>query len=141
MSGSRSTSPRRRPSAARSCRSSDPREPRSRSSGSANRDDRGAPRAAWSRNVDALADLHTHQRAAERRVRRDAADARDLDLHLLALLVLDLDDRADADSVRRGVLDGDGVLELVAEPRDPRLEQALLVLGCVVLEVLRQVAE
>ena len=33
------------------------------------------------------------------------------------------------------------MLELVPEPRDARLEQALLVLGSVVLEVLRQVAE
>src|SRR6478735_3234554 len=65
-----------------------------RESGSADRDDRRPPGATGCGDVDALADLRAHQRAAERRVGRDAAHARDLDLHLLALLVLDLDDRA-----------------------------------------------
>ena len=39
------------------------------------------------------------------------------------------------------VLDGDGVLQPVAQLADPGLEQALLVLGGVVFEVLGEVAE
>ena len=61
---------------------------------------------------------------------------------LAAVLVLDLDDRADADLARfqRRLVDEHGVVEPRAQRPDSRLEQALLVLGGVVLEVLRQVA-
>ena len=52
------------------------------------------------------------------------------------MLVGDLDDRAGADMLVRVVLDHDGRVEPFAELRDAGLEQALLVLGSVVLEVL-----
>ena len=70
------------------------------------------------------------------------AHARDLDLHAAAVLVFDLDDRADADLARlqRRLVDEHGVVESRAQRPDARLEQALLVLGGVVLEVLREVA-
>src|SRR5580765_2412974 len=48
--------------------------------------------------------------------------------------------RAHCDHVRVAALDDLGVLEARAQDRDLALEQALLVLRCVVLEVLGQVA-
>ena len=92
-------------------------------------------------DLDDVADRRAHAARAERRVRRDAADGRDLDLHRVAILVGDLHDRADADVLVRVVLDGDRVVEALAQRADPRLEQALLVLRGVVLEVLGEVAE
>src|SRR3954453_2543529 len=55
-----------------------------------------APGAARRFDCHFVTDLSAEQRAADGRVRRDAADARDLDLHALALLVLDVDGGADA---------------------------------------------
>ena len=77
----------------------------------------------------------------ERRVGRDAADRRDLDLHRLAVLVLDLDDGADADVLDAFVLDGHRVVQPVLQQGDATLDHPLLVLGRVILEVLGEVAE
>src|SRR5690348_13877558 len=75
-------------------------DPDSRAGGSAaDRDDLRAPRAAGRGDVDLVALLRAEQRSAERRLGRDAPHAGDLDLHALALLVLDLDGRADRDGV------------------------------------------
>src|SRR4051795_6836922 len=63
----------------------------SRIGSAADRDDARRPRAARRGHVDAGAALRAEERAAERRVGRDAADARDLDLQPVAVLVLDLD--------------------------------------------------
>jgi hypothetical protein len=49
----------------------------------------------WRLDHDLVAGLGAHQRAPDRRIGRDAADARDLDLHGRALLVLDLHLRPD----------------------------------------------
>ena len=81
------------------------------------------------------------QRSAERRVGCHAADRRDLDVHRLAVLVLDLHDRADAHVLVAVVLDRHGMVEAVLEEGDPPLEHSLLVLRGVVLEVLREIAE
>src|SRR5690242_7783577 len=62
---------------------------------SADGEDARAPCAARRFDRDLVAHLAAHQRLAEWRIRRHAADARDLDLHLLALFVLDLDVRSD----------------------------------------------
>src|SRR3990170_6650780 len=102
------------------------------------------PGTARGLDLDGVADDGAEQRAAERGVGRDAADARDLDLQLVAGLVLDLDERADLDPAARGgrvLVDDDRVVEAAAQDRDPALEQALLVLGGGVLEVLGEVAE
>ena len=89
-----------------------------------------------------VADLRADERRPERRVGRHApGDARDLDLEAAAALVLHLDHRADADDAVLGLLDDDGVLDSMAQDRDPPLEQALLVLGVVIREVLGEVAE
>src|SRR6185437_9146393 len=69
------------------------------------------------------------------------ADGADLDLHRPARIVLDLDDRADADRAARSDLDDLGAVQARPQRPDARLEQTLLVLGGVVLEVLGQVAE
>src|SRR6478752_7349427 len=68
----------------------------------ADRDDLRAPRAARCGDVDLVADPGPEEGAPERRLRRDAAHARDLDLHALAVVVLDLDPGADGDHVARG---------------------------------------
>ena len=89
-------------------------------------------------------DRVTEQRRAERRGRRHGsrpAERRDLDGHRLAALVLDLDDRADADLVAGRLLDDLRQVEPRAQCADLRLEEALLVLRGVVLEVLGEVAE
>ena len=99
------------------------------------------PRAARRLDVDRVPHLRTEQSAAERRVGRDAADGRDLDLHHLASLVGELDDRPDADAVVRRVLDGDGAVQAFFQDVDAPLEEPLLVLRRVVLEVLGDVAE
>src|SRR3954463_13015363 len=110
---------------------------------SSDREDARAPGTAGRLDRDLVAGLVAHERATDRRVGRDTADARDLDLHALSLLVLDLDARADAHGVSRdgGLVDDDSPVQPVTEHRDAALEQALLVLRRVVLEVLREVAE
>src|SRR5262245_45338890 len=55
------------------------------------------PRAARRVARDLVVELRPEQGSTERRLWRDTADARDLDGHPLALVVLDLDGRADAD--------------------------------------------
>jgi hypothetical protein len=61
----------------------------------------------------------------------------------LAGLVLDVDDRADADDIGAEVrrVDHGGRTQLVLQRGDPRLQHRLGVLGVVVLGVLRNVAE
>src|SRR3990170_407627 len=59
------------------------------------------PGTARGLDLDRVADDGAEQRAAERGVGRDAADARDLDLQPVAGLVLDLDERADLDLAAR----------------------------------------
>src|SRR5581483_534286 len=106
--------------------------------------DRRVPRPAWRRDLDRLAGSPTEQRRAERRGRRDGAgtaDGADLHRHPLAVLVLDLDDRADADLLAARLGDDLRTVEPRTQRADPSLEQALLVLRRVVLEVLREVAE
>ena len=90
-----------------------------------------------------IADPLAEDNRAERRRRRDGADAAesgDLDVDPRAGLVDDDHVRSLGDDVRRALLDDLCVVEPVAEDHDPPLEQALLVLRRVVLEVLRQVA-
>src|SRR5206468_2877304 len=100
------------------------------------------PGAARRVDLDLLARLCSEERATEGRVGRDAADARDLEHHPLALLVFDLDRRADADlpTPERLVLDEHRSVQPVANRPDPVLQQALFVLRGVVLEVLGEVA-
>src|SRR5437764_10936448 len=108
------------------------------------RQDLRKPGAAWRAYLDSVACRVADQCAAERGFRGSrsrAAHARDFDLHAAAVLVLDLHERTDADlagSARRLVYEH-GVVETRTQRPDARLEQALLVLGRVVLEVLRQV--
>src|ERR1035437_9994140 len=107
------------------------------------RDDAGAPGSALSLDRDLFSDLLAEQSPPDRRVRGDATDARDLDRHLLAVVPLQLDPRADGDDPARrscNLVDPLRVLEPRAENRDPPLEQSLLVLRRVVLEVLGEVA-
>src|SRR4029453_1523911 len=68
-----------------------------------------APRAARRVDLDLVALFRAHQRAADGRVGRDAADARDLDREAPAALVLELDPRADGDAAVGGgfVVDDD----------------------------------
>jgi hypothetical protein len=70
-----------------------------------------------------------------------AADGAHLDRHRLAAVVLDVDDRADADLVAGSASSTISRVSRRDARADARLEQALLVLRGVVLEVLRQVAE
>src|SRR4051812_21975378 len=105
--------------------------------------DAGPPQAARGLHLDLVAGRLAQQRPTHGRVGRDAADARDLDLEPLAVVALELDERADGDdTARRGLLlvDDRRVVEPVAQHPDPRLEQSLLVLGSVVLEVLGEIA-
>src|SRR5204863_7511861 len=106
----------------------------------ANRDDARAPRAARRLDDDLVADLAPEQRAPHGRVGRHAADAGDLDLHELALLVLDLDVRPDADRAAhdRRLVDDHRTVEAVAQPRAAALEEPPHVLGGVVFGVLGQ---
>src|SRR5579884_1517855 len=94
-------------------------------------DDRRLPRAAGRVHLDLVALSAADDGAADRRLGRDAADGGELDRHRLAVLAAQLDDGADGRDARRrslGLVDHLGVLEPVAEDRDPPLEQALLVL-------------
>ena len=116
---------------------------RGRTASAPDGDDPRAPRPARRLDDDLVALGPAEHRPADRRVGRDAADARDLDRHALAVVALELDARADADdAARRGglLVDHLGRAQPLAENRDAALEQALLVLRRVVLEVLRQVA-
>src|SRR5581483_5218512 len=102
------------------------------------------PGAARRLDLDRVADPPAEQGRAERRRGRHrarAADGADLDGHRLAGVRLHVDDRADPDLVRGGLLDDLGGVEARPQRADARLEQPLLVLRGVVLEVLRQVAE
>src|SRR5205823_4363224 len=109
---------------------------------SVDREDLGPPGAARRVDLDLIARLLAEQRSAGRRLRRDAADARDPYMQALAPLVFELDLRADLDRVRAAdVLDQQDPAEAIAEQRDAPFQQALLVLRRVVLEVLRQIAE
>src|SRR5512132_178008 len=112
-------------------------------SSAADGDHAGAPGAARRLDLDLVTGLGAEQRPAHGRVGRDTADARDLDLQAPALLVLELDLRADSDRAlgRRVLVDEHGAREAVAQHPDPPLEQSLLVLGGVILEVLGEVAE
>src|SRR4029453_12376973 len=60
-------------------------------------EDPGAPGAARRLAVDLVAPPPAEEHRAQRRLGRDAADTRDLKVHLLAGLVLELDLGADAD--------------------------------------------
>src|SRR5207342_1233543 len=90
-----------------------------------------------------IADPLAEDGRAERRGWRGgtrAAESGHLNVEPRARLVDDHYVRPLGNDVRRAVLDDLGVVEPVAEDRNPPLEQALLVLRGVVLEVLRQVA-
>ena len=64
---------------------------------------RARPGAARRLDLDLVALRLAEHRAADRRLGRDAADARDLDRHRLAVLALELDVGADGDdAARRG---------------------------------------
>src|SRR5439155_26806430 len=65
----------------------------------ADRQNPRGPGAARRLDLDGVTHLAAEQRAAHRRIRRDAADARDLKVQPLAVLVLDLDARSDPDGV------------------------------------------
>ncbi len=91
-----------------------------------------------------VADTPAEQSLADGRLRRNAADARDLQLHPLASLVLDLDARADPNDVarfRRVLVDDHRAVEAIAKQSYSSLEQALLVLRRVVFEILGEIAE
>src|SRR5206468_1632173 len=108
------------------------------------RENPSAPRAARSVDVDLIADLAAEQRTADRGIGRHASDARDLHLHALAVLVLDLDARADADRLVGGgnvLVHDHRAVEPIAQHPDAALKQTLLVLRRVILEVLREIAE
>src|SRR5438477_5423768 len=95
------------------------------------------PAAARRVDLDLVAERLPQQHLAHRRVRRDAADARDLDLEPLAVVPLERDPRADRDhTARRGLLlvEDRRVLEPMAQHPDPSLQKSLLVLSRVVLE-------
>src|SRR3954464_10376394 len=101
------------------------------------------PAAARRVPLDLLARPLAQQRPADGRVGRDASDAGDLDLELLAVVSFELHTRADGDDAARGgllLVDHRRVLEPMTQHPDSRLEQALLVLRGVVLEVLGEVA-
>src|SRR3954451_10618979 len=101
-------------------------------------------------DLDGVALLAAHERLADRRLVGELAR---LDVGLrraddrvgrrLALLVLDVDRRADPDHVvgQLGGVDDLRRVQPLLELRDPRLEHRLLVLGVVVLGVLGDVAE
>ena len=75
-------------------------------------DDARVPGSLWRVDLDLVPGFAPRRARPSGRVRRDAADARDLDRHPLTLLVLDLDRRADADlaTCRRLVLDEHGAV-------------------------------
>src|SRR5205807_2785818 len=105
------------------------------------REDASAPRSSWRLDRDLLAHLATDQGASQGRVRRDAADARDLHVHVLALLVDNRYARSDPDPARCICLTYNGrAVEPVAKDLDPSLEHSLFVLRRVILEVLGEIA-
>src|SRR5689334_22917404 len=111
------------------------------------RDCKDARGPATARGGDAhrISDRRAVDRAAERRFGRagvGSAGGADGDLELIAGVVLELHPaaRMDAPGDGRGGDDA-GRRDLGAEKDDLALEQALLVLGGVVLEVLAEVAE
>src|SRR5436305_12190661 len=88
------------------------------------------PGAAGRIDLDLVARLPSKQRAPERRIRRNAANTRDLDLQALAPVILELYPGGDSDRVpcRVALVHHQRPAEAVAQQRDASLEQALFVL-------------
>src|SRR5204862_1305752 len=106
--------------------------------------------AVGQRDADLFTALAAHERLADRGLVGQLllggvglGRAHDRELQRAALLVLDVDDRADADGVGGDVVRVDdlGGAQTLLQLHDALLEHRLLVLGVVVLGVLRDVAE
>src|ERR687895_2973156 len=95
-------------------------------------DQKDAPPPGTARRVDldVFAQPRSEERTTEGRIGGRTADARDLERQAIALVVLDLDGRPDADLPTRGciVLDENRPIQPITDRPDPMLQEALFVL-------------
>src|ERR687893_3016069 len=107
------------------------------------REEARPPGTARRVDLDFFAQPRSEERTTERRIGGRTADTRDLERQAIALVVLDLDGRPDADPPARGciVLDENGPIQPITDRPDPMLQESLFVPRGVVLEILRQVTE
>src|SRR5918999_5823771 len=94
------------------------------------RQDARPPGTARRVDLDFFALPRSEERTTEGRIGGRTADARDLERQAIALIVLDLDGRPDADLPTRGcvVLDENRPIQPITDRPDPMLQKSLFVL-------------